>query len=107
MVEIRFVQHDGSDRSVIVRSGISLMEAAVLNGVPGIDAECGGNCVCATCHVYIGESWLNRLVAPLPTEAVMLELVEGGQSPNSRLACQIMIEDALNGLTVQLPKSQR
>jgi 2Fe-2S ferredoxin len=81
------------------------MEAAVDNNVPGIVAECGGSCSCATCHVYVDESWVGQLEEPTPEEADLIEFLDGAR-PNSRLSCQILLTDELDGLTLRIPESQ-
>jgi 2Fe-2S ferredoxin len=81
------------------------MEAAVDSNVPGIVAECGGSCSCATCHVYVDESWLGRLEEPTQEESDLIEFLDGAR-PNSRLSCQILLSDDLDGLTLHIPESQ-
>ena len=81
------------------------MEAAVKNNIPGIDADCGGACACATCHVYVDAAWLDKTGKPSAMEESMLDFAENVES-NSRLSCQIKVSDALSGLTVRLPESQ-
>jgi len=81
------------------------MEVAVKNGVRGIDADCGGACACATCHVYVAPEWLDKLESKGATEASMLEFADGVEA-TSRLACQLKVSDVLDGLTVRLPESQ-
>jgi 2Fe-2S ferredoxin len=81
------------------------MRAATDNRVPGIDGDCGGNCACATCHVYVDSNWSDRVGARTATEADMLNIVAEPRG-NSRLACQILLTDALNGLIVSLPEAQ-
>jgi 2Fe-2S ferredoxin len=93
---------DGSRQELDVVSGNSLMEATTNHNVPGIVAECGGSCSCATCHVYIDESWLGRLDEPTPEETDLIEFLDGAQS-NSRLSCQILLTDELDGLTLRVP----
>jgi 2Fe-2S ferredoxin len=88
-----------------VPTGENLMEGAVGNGVPGIDGDCGGNAACATCHCYVAEEWLDKTGARTDAEEAMLELADGQQA-NSRLACQIVASDALDGLVVTLPETQ-
>ena len=105
MAKITFIQHDGSEQSYDGKTGLSVMEVAVKNNVPGIDADCGGACACATCHVYVDEAWLAKTGAKSAMEASMLDFAEGVE-PNSRLACQIKVTDALDGLVVRLPESQ-
>jgi 2Fe-2S ferredoxin len=105
MTKIIFIEHDGSTHEVEARDGNSVMETAIKNNVPGIDADCGGSCACATCHVYVDESWLGRLQAASPVEQSMLEFAQD-TAANSRLSCQIKVSADLAGLTVRLPESQ-
>jgi 2Fe-2S ferredoxin len=105
MVSILFIEHDGSKHPVAVDTGGSVMQAAVSNGVPGIDADCGGSCSCATCHVYVNAQWLHKLEAINPTEEAMLSLSTDRQE-NSRLSCQIPVTEALDGLVVTTPEFQ-
>lgn len=105
MISILFIEHDGTEHPVEVAPGGSVMMAAVSNGVPGIDADCGGSCSCATCHVYVRDDWLGRLDAVNPTEDAMLGL-SADRKDNSRLACQIPVTEALDGLVVTTPEFQ-
>jgi 2Fe-2S ferredoxin len=105
MAKITFIQHDGSEQSYDGKTGLSVMEVAVKNNVPGIDADCGGACACATCHVYVDVAWLAKTGDKTAMEESMLDFAEGVE-PNSRLACQIKVSDALDGLVVRLPESQ-
>ncbi len=105
MPTICFVEHDGTEHSVTVNSGISLMEAAVDNDVPGIDADCGGACACATCHVMLDKDWFEALGDREATEESMLALA-AEVTDTSRLACQIEVTDALDGIKVRMPESQ-
>lgn len=105
MPKVRYVAHDGTERAVDVPIGESVMRGAVANGVPGIDADCGGQCACATCHVYVDEAWIARIGEPSEMETSMLAFVDGVQ-PNSRLSCQIPMTAELAGLVVKLPESQ-
>ncbi|PCI07058.1 2Fe-2S ferredoxin [bacterium] len=105
MVNILFIEHDGTEHKVEVDAGASLMLAAVNNGVPGIDADCGGSCSCATCHVYIKEDWLGKTGTVEPTEEAMLSL-SSDRKDNSRLSCQITVTDELDGLVVTTPEFQ-
>ena len=102
---IRFIDSAGVVRTVEARVGISLMEAARASGVPGIVADCGGTCSCATCHVYVDPDWVGRVGAASEIEQGMLEFAVVPK-PNSRLSCQIRVTDALNGLVVHVPASQ-
>jgi 2Fe-2S ferredoxin len=104
MPMIKFVAPGGETHEVQAQEGYSLMEVALANGVPGIVAECGGACTCATCHVYIAAGWLDALVPPDEMEEAMLEFADGEVQPNSRLACQIKLNQALDGMVVELPR---
>jgi 2Fe-2S ferredoxin len=106
MVKIVFKAHDGSERAVEGDEGASVMETAIANGVPGIDANCGGACSCATCHVFVSEEWLAVAGEAGPMEKGMLEFVDSVQ-PNSRLSCQIRLEPAMDGLVVTTPAEQQ
>ncbi len=105
MPKVIFISHDGTRREVQAESGLSLMRAAVDNGVPGIDADCGGMCACATCHVFVEPAWGARLAPPTAQEEEMLNFT-AERRETSRLACQIPVVDALDGLTVTLPEGQ-
>lgn len=105
MVEIVFIEHDGSEHKVPARPGSTVMLAAVTNGVPGIDADCGGSCSCATCHVFVHEDWLEKVGEMNLTEEAMLSL-SPDRKDNSRLSCQITVSEELNGLVVTTPEFQ-
>jgi 2Fe-2S ferredoxin len=105
MLSVRFISHDGDIREVLVTPGTTLMHAAIDNGIDGILAECGGACSCATCHCYIDDEWLRKLPEPEAMEKEMLECVRE-PAPNSRLSCQVVLDDTLDGLVARLPKSQ-
>jgi 2Fe-2S ferredoxin len=105
MAKVTYVPHVGAPRVLDVPAGLSVMEGAVRNNVPGIDADCGGAAACATCHVYVDEAWLARTGERTDMEAAMLEFAEA-VAPNSRLACQIKVGPQLDGLVVRLPESQ-
>ncbi len=105
MPKITFIAHDGKRRTVEVAPGTTLMRAATDNRVDGIDGDCGGNCACATCHVYIDPAWVDRVGARTPTELDMLNLVAELRD-TSRLACQIDVDTSLDGLIVITPESQ-
>ena len=107
MPKIIYIEHRGSEHCVDVPVGLSVMRGAVDNNIPGIDADCGGECACATCHVYVGDSWLGLVGAPTAgsQEASMLSFAALAQ-PNSRLSCQIEVSEALDGLVVRLPEGQ-
>jgi 2Fe-2S ferredoxin len=106
MVRIRYITHEGEAYDVNAKAGVTAMEAAVMNGVPGIEAECGGACACATCHVYVDESFFALVGEPPESEGAMIEFVPEPR-PTSRLSCQIAITEALDGLVLHLPESQR
>jgi len=105
MARIIFIEHDGTRHEVDASNGVSVMEAAVNNMVPGIDADCGGACACATCHVYIDENWVEKTGNADSMEESMLDFASDMQA-NSRLSCQINMSDELDGLVVRLPRSQ-
>ncbi|KAF1055843.1 MAG: Ferredoxin-6 [Delftia tsuruhatensis] len=105
MISIAFMEHSGSEHAVQATEGQSLMRAAVSYGVPGIDAECGGACACATCHVYIQPEWLDRVGPAQGGEREMLDFALDVRG-DSRLACQITVSPQLNGLVVGMPVAQ-
>jgi len=105
MPKILFIDHSGESREVEAKAGISVMEAAVQNMIPGIDADCGGACACATCHVYVAADWIPKLKAKDDMEDSMLDFAEEVKD-NSRLSCQILMSDELDGITVSTPESQ-
>ena len=106
MVAVTFLEHDGTEHRVEGRDRHSLMEAARDNNVPGILADCGGACACATCHVMVAEPWQEKLPEILPDEEMMLDMGLEERAANSRLACQITLSDELDGIVVQMPESQ-
>lgn len=106
MVRITYIEHSGAEHTVEAETGTSLMEAAKNNLVPGIEADCGGACACATCHVYFDAPWSGVVGEPNAQEADMLEVVDE-RRPSSRLSCQITVGAALDGVIVRLPASQR
>jgi ferredoxin, 2Fe-2S len=105
MARITYLLHDGTEYTVEAEPGMTVMEAAVKNGIPGIAAECGGACACATCHVYITEAWREAAGSPEQMEEDMLDFAFDVRS-ESRLSCQIKITDALDGLVVRIPEKQ-
>ena len=105
MVKINFTDHTGTTRTVNVEAGATVMEAAIRNAIPGIEAECGGACACATCHVYVDAPWGEKVGAPTPMEEDMLDFGFDVR-PNSRLSCQIKITDELEGLSLSTPERQ-
>ena len=105
MAKIKYIEHSGKEHVVEVKSGMTVMEGAVKNLIPGIDADCGGACACATCHVYVDGTWAAKIEPMQEMEKTMLDFAEGVEA-NSRLSCQIKVTDALDGFTVRMPKSQ-
>ena len=105
MTHITFVTHDGTRHDVDAKNGTSAMENAIRNSVPGIDAECGGACACATCHVYVDEAWRAVVGEPESMEEDMLDFAVD-MRPNSRLSCQIRVRDELDGLILTVPERQ-
>lgn len=105
MPKVTYIEHDGTEHVVDVDESYSVMEGALRNGIPGIVADCGGACACATCHVFVDPDWVGRTGVPDEMEEAMLEFVEGRQE-NSRLSCQIKINAALDGLIVRTPETQ-
>lgn len=106
MPNITFVDHEGTSRTISADVGCSLMEVARNNDVPGIDADCGGMCACATCHVYVDNSFLSKVGMRSDCEEPLLEFVDDFRA-NSRLACQIEVTEDLEGLLVHTPASQK
>ncbi len=106
MAAITYIAFNGERHVVDVNTGMSVMEGAVKYGVPGIDADCGGACACATCHVYVDPAWQARTGKRNALEDSMLEFTESVE-PNSRLSCQIRVTEELDGLIIRLPESQR
>jgi 2Fe-2S ferredoxin len=105
MAKITFIGADETRYEVEAERGSTVMENAIRNAVPGIEAECGGACACATCHVYVAEEWRSATGEPEPMEQDMLDFAYDVR-PNSRLSCQIRVTDALDGLTVSIPERQ-
>ena len=105
MLKLKFIGNDDTVYDLEVQDGSTVMENAVRNGVPGIEAECGGACACATCHVYVDEAWTDRVGEPEPMEEDMLDFAVDVRA-NSRLSCQITMSAELDGLTVRVPDSQ-
>ena len=103
---ITYKAHEGGSRQIDVPVGSSVMQGAVKNGIDGIIAECGGNCMCATCHVYVDAAWLDKLEPVSDTEDAMLDSTGSERLPNSRLSCQIKVTPELDGLVVTTPESQ-
>ena len=105
MAKITYIEHNGTSHTVEVKKGLSVMEGAVQNNIPGIDADCGGSMACATCHVYVKEEWFNKLPSKIEGEDDMLDMAFEPKK-NSRLSCQITVSDDMDGLEVNLPKKQ-
>jgi 2Fe-2S ferredoxin len=105
MVQITFIDSKENARTVEGEAGSTVMETAIKNGVPEIEAECGGACACSTCHVYIEEAWRGKVGEPSPMEEDMLDFAYNVQ-PNSRLSCQIKVREELAGLVVRTPERQ-
>ena len=106
MAKITYVKHDGTAHVVEVATGMTVMEGARDNGIPGIDADCGGACACSTCHVYVAPDWVDRLPPRDPMEEDMLDFAYQPDPGRSRLTCQLKVTDALDGLIVQMPEKQ-
>jgi 2Fe-2S ferredoxin len=105
MTTITFVDYQGTARTVEAENGSTVMENAVRNSIPGIEAECGGACACATCHVYVAEEWRQKVGEPSQMEEDMLDFAYDIR-PNSRLSCQIRVKQELDGLVVHTPERQ-
>ena len=105
MAKITYIEHSGKSHTIQVQNGLTVMEGAVQNNIPGIDADCGGGMACATCHVYVKEEWFNKLPKKEDGEEDMLDMAFEPKK-NSRLSCQIQVSDSLNGLEVNLPEKQ-
>jgi len=106
MATVLFVEASGAEHRIDVPTGENLMRAALNEGLEGMVGECGGGLACATCHCYVEEDWADRLPAPAQTELDMLECTASERRPSSRLGCQIIASDALDGLVVHLPAAQ-
>ena len=105
MAKIKYIEHNGKEHIVEVQNGLTVMEGAVQNDIPGIDADCGGSMSCATCHVYVKEDWYSKLPEKEMGEDDMLDQAYEPKS-SSRLSCQIMVSDDLDGLSVYMPEKQ-
>ena len=105
MPKITYIEHSGKSHTIDVAKGLSVMEGAIQNNIPGIDADCGGGMACATCHVYVKEEWFDRLPKKEDGEEDMIDMAH---EPNkfSRLSCQLTVSDELEGLVVKLPEKQ-
>ena len=105
MPRVLYIEADGTEHTADAPEGWTVMEGAVKNNIPGIDADCGGACACATCHVYVEPEWVEATGAPAPMEEDMLDFAVDVR-PTSRLSCQIKMTAALDGLTVRIPERQ-
>ena len=105
MAKITYIHHSGEKKIIEVENGLSVMEGAIQNNIPGIDADCGGGMACATCHVYVKEEWLNKLDKPEDAEQDMIDMAFEPKK-NSRLSCQLIVSEELDGLIVTTPSKQ-
>ena len=105
MAKITYIEHNGKNHTIEVANGLSVMEGAVQNNIPGIDADCGGSMACATCHVYVKEEWFNKIPKKEDGEEDILDMAFEPKK-NSRLSCQIMVSEELDGLEINLPEKQ-
>tara|TARA_B100001029_G_C14695016_1_gene251773 strand:- start:195 stop:512 length:318 start_codon:yes stop_codon:yes gene_type:complete len=105
MAKITYIEHNGKSHTIEVKNGLSVMEGAVQNNIPGIDADCGGSMACATCHVYVKDEWFNKINTKSEGEDDMLDQAYE-PNKNSRLSCQISVTDDIDGLIVNLPEKQ-
>ena len=105
MAKITYIDHTGKSKTLDVKNGLTVMEGAVQNNIPGIDADCGGGMACATCHVYVKEEWFDKLPKKEDGEEDMIDMAH---EPNkfSRLSCQLSVSDEIDGLVVQFPEKQ-
>ena len=105
MPKITYIEHTGKSHTINIPKGLSVMEGAIQNNIPGIDADCGGSMACATCHVYVKEEWFDKLPKKEDGEEDMIDMAH---EPNkfSRLSCQLIVSDELEGLAVNLPEKQ-
>ena len=105
MPKITYIEHEGKSHTIDVANGLSVMEGAVQNNIPGIDADCGGSCACATCHVYVDEKWFIKLPKKDSAEEDMLDMAFEPKK-FSRLSCQLTVTNELDGLVVKMPSKQ-
>ena len=106
MAKITYIEHNGTQHTVDVANGLSVMEGARDNQIPGIEADCGGACACSTCHVYVAPAWVDKLSKKEAMEEDMLDFAWQPDPARSRLTCQLKVTDALDGLVVQMPEKQ-
>ena len=105
MTKIIYKDNQGKSKTIDVENGLSVMEGAIQNDIPGIDADCGGSMACATCHVYVEENWFNKLPKAEDAEVDMIDMAYEPKK-NSRLSCQLIVSDELDGLVVTTPEKQ-
>ena len=105
MTKITYKDNTGASKTIEVENGLSIMEGAIQNDIPGIDADCGGSMACATCHVYVEEKWLDKLPKAEDAEVDMIDMAYESKK-NSRLSCQLIVSEELEGLTVTTPEKQ-
>ena len=105
MAKITYVTHDNQTHTIEVQNGLTVMEGAVQNDIPGIDADCGGGMACATCHVYVKEKWFDKIQKKEEAEEDMIDMAFEPKK-NSRLSCQLIVSDELDGLVVNVPSKQ-
>ena len=105
MPKITYIEHNGKSHTLEVANGLTVMEGAVQNNIPGIDADCGGSCACATCHVYVDKKWFNKLPNKESAEEDMLDMAFKPKT-SSRLSCQLTVSNELDGLVVNMPSKQ-
>ena len=105
MPKITYVDYQGNSKTIEVENGLSVMEGAIQNDIPGIDADCGGSMACATCHVYLNDKWFSKISKAEDAENDMIDMAFEPKK-NSRLSCQIIVSDELDGLEVSTPKKQ-
>ena len=105
MPKITYIEHNGKKHTIDVANGLSIMEGAVQNNIPGIDADCGGAMACATCHVYVKDEWLNKIPKAEDAEVDMIDMAYEPKK-NSRLSCQLIVSDELDGLIITTPAKQ-
>ena len=105
MTKITYIEHNGKEHTIDVQNGLTVMEGAVQNDIPGIDADCGGSMACATCHVYVKDDWYDKLDVKSEGEDDMIDQAYEPKK-NSRLSCQIIVSDKIEGLIVYLPEKQ-
>ena len=105
MSKVTYIEQDGKSHTIDIQNGLTVMEGAIQNNIPGIDADCGGSMACATCHVYVKEEWFNKLSKKEDGEEDMLDMAFEPKK-NSRLSCQLVVSDELDGLVVSIPSKQ-